>query len=34
MARLVRVSIEGNAGVCRALLKTRYGILDPEELAA
>jgi metal-sulfur cluster biosynthetic enzyme len=34
MARLVRISIEGNAGVCRALLKTRYGIRDPEEVAA
>jgi metal-sulfur cluster biosynthetic enzyme len=34
MARLVRVSIEGNAGICRALLKTRYGIHDPEEVAA
>lgn len=31
LARLVRVSIEGNAGVCRALLKTRYGIRDPGE---
>jgi metal-sulfur cluster biosynthetic enzyme len=34
MARLVRLSIEGNAGICRALLKTRYGIGDPEEVAA
>jgi hypothetical protein len=34
MARLVRVSIEGNAGICRALLKTRYAIRDPEEVAA
>jgi metal-sulfur cluster biosynthetic enzyme len=34
MARLVRMSIEGNAGLCRALLKTRYGIHDPEEVAA
>jgi metal-sulfur cluster biosynthetic enzyme len=34
MARLVRLSLEGNAGICRALLKTRYGISDPEEAAA
>ena len=34
MARLVRMSIEGNAGVCRALLQTRYGIGDPEAVAA
>jgi metal-sulfur cluster biosynthetic enzyme len=34
MARVVRLSIEGNAGICRALLKTRYGIDDPEEVAA
>jgi hypothetical protein len=34
MARLVRLSIEGNAGICRALLKTRYGIGDPEEVTA
>jgi hypothetical protein len=34
MARLVRLSIEGNAGICRALLKTRYAIRDPEEVAA
>lgn len=34
VARLVRVSLEGNAGLCRALLKTRYGIPDPEEVAA
>jgi hypothetical protein len=34
MARVVRLSIEGNAGICRALLKTRYGIGDPEEVAA
>ena len=30
-ARTVRVSIEGNAGLCRGLLATRYGI--PEEEA-
>jgi metal-sulfur cluster biosynthetic enzyme len=34
MARLVQLSLEGNAGICRALLKTRYGIQDPEEVAA
>jgi metal-sulfur cluster biosynthetic enzyme len=33
MARVVRVSLEGNAGMCRALLETRYGIHDREELA-
>jgi metal-sulfur cluster biosynthetic enzyme len=31
IARLVRVSLEGNAGLCRTMLKTRYGIPDPEE---
>jgi hypothetical protein len=25
------LSIEGNAGFCRGLLATRYGIEDPEE---
>ncbi len=30
-ARLTRISIEGNAGMCRGLLATRYGIPDPEE---
>ncbi|MDX6657880.1 MAG: hypothetical protein QOH62_2673 [Solirubrobacteraceae bacterium] len=34
VARLVRLSLEGNAGLCRALLATRYGIEDPEEAAA
>ncbi len=33
-ARLVGVSIEANAGLCRGLLATRYGIPDPEEVAA
>jgi metal-sulfur cluster biosynthetic enzyme len=32
IARLMRVSIEGNAGLCRSLLHTRYGEL--EEVAA
>ena len=31
VARTVRVSVEGNAGLCRGLLRTRYGIPDPEE---
>ena len=30
-ARLVGLSIEGNAGLCRGLLATRYGLPDPEE---
>jgi metal-sulfur cluster biosynthetic enzyme len=33
VARLVRLSLEGNAGFCRSLLATRYGIPDPEEVA-
>ncbi|MGZ6694907.1 MAG: iron-sulfur cluster assembly protein [Solirubrobacteraceae bacterium] len=31
MARLVRVSLEGNGSLCRGLLRVRYGIPDPEE---
>ncbi len=31
-ARITRVSIEANAGMCRGLLATRYGIPDPEEV--
>ena len=27
------ISVEGNAGLCRGLLATRYGIPDPEEVA-
>jgi hypothetical protein len=27
------LSLEGNAGFCRSLLATRYGIPDPEEVA-
>ena len=34
VGRLVRLSLEGNAGLCRSLLATRYGIPDPEEVAA
>jgi metal-sulfur cluster biosynthetic enzyme len=33
-ARLVARSIEGNAGLCRGLLKTRYDLSDQEEVAA
>ena len=32
-ARITRLSIEGNAGLCRGLLATRYGIPDPEEVS-
>ena len=34
IARLLRVSLEGNAGLCRSLLRTRYGIGEREEVAA
>lgn len=34
VGRLVRLSLEGNAGLCRSLLATRYGIPDPEEATA
>jgi hypothetical protein len=34
IARLMRVSIEGNAGLCRSLLHTRYGTRELEEVAA
>ena len=30
-ARITRISIEGNAGMCRGLLATRYGIPDEKE---
>ena len=33
-ARTVRVSIEGNASLCRGLLSTRYGIPEREETSA
>ncbi len=33
-ARTVRVSIEGNAGLCRGLLATRYGVSEKEEAKA
>ena len=32
LARITRVSIEANAGMCRGLLATRYGIPNPEEV--
>lgn len=31
MARLVRLSIEGNAGLCRAILDARYGLATQEQ---
>jgi metal-sulfur cluster biosynthetic enzyme len=34
VARLVRLSIESNAGLCRALLQTRYGVGGPELVRA
>ena len=34
MARLVRTSLEANGGICRSLLRVRYDIPDPEEVAA
>ena len=34
ISRLMRVSLEGNAGLCRSLLRTRYGISDACEVAA
>ncbi|CAA9533224.1 MAG: FIG01128099: hypothetical protein [uncultured Rubrobacteraceae bacterium] len=33
-ARTIRVSIEGNAGLCRGLLSVRYGIPEREERTA
>jgi metal-sulfur cluster biosynthetic enzyme len=33
-ARAVRVSIEGNAGLCQGLLATRYGLKEKEEMGA
>ena len=30
VARLVRLSLEGNAGLCRSLLATRYGVAEPQ----
>jgi hypothetical protein len=33
-ARVTRVSIEGNAGFCRGMLRTRYDLMAPAEHAA
>jgi hypothetical protein len=32
-ARMVSINIEGNAGLCRGLLATRYGLPKQEEVA-
>ena len=34
IARLVRLSLETNGGICRSLLRVRYDVADPEEVAA
>ncbi|MDP9383638.1 MAG: iron-sulfur cluster assembly protein [Actinomycetota bacterium] len=34
MARLVRTSLEANGGICRSLLRSRYGLPESEEVAA
>ena len=34
IARLMRVSLDGNAGLCRSLLRTRYDIPEVRRLAA
>ena len=34
ISRLMRVSLDGNAGLCRSLLRTRYGIGELEQVAA
>jgi metal-sulfur cluster biosynthetic enzyme len=34
LARLVRTSLEANGGICRSLLRVRYGLTDDEEVAA
>jgi metal-sulfur cluster biosynthetic enzyme len=34
ITRLIRVSLDGNAGLCRSLLETRYGADRLEEVAA
>jgi metal-sulfur cluster biosynthetic enzyme len=33
-ARLVRTSLEVNGGICRSLLRIRYDLADPKEVAA
>jgi hypothetical protein len=30
-ARLVSLSLESNGGICRSLLRVRYGVEDPTE---
>jgi metal-sulfur cluster biosynthetic enzyme len=34
IARLVRTSLESNGGMCRSLLRVRYDLSNPEEIAA
>jgi metal-sulfur cluster biosynthetic enzyme len=34
IARLVRISLEVNGGICRSLLRIRYDLADAEEVAA
>ena len=34
IARLIRLSLETNGGICRSLLRVRYDVADPEEVAA
>jgi metal-sulfur cluster biosynthetic enzyme len=34
VARLVRTSLESNGGLCRSLLRVRYGLPNPEEIEA
>jgi metal-sulfur cluster biosynthetic enzyme len=34
VARLVALSLEGNSGLCRGLLQTRYDLPQPKEVAA
>ena len=34
VARLVRLSLDTNGGLCRSLLAARYDLDDPEEVAA
>jgi hypothetical protein len=33
-ARLVRLSLDANGGICRSLLRVRHGIEEPEEVPA
>ena len=33
-ARLIRTSLEVNGGICRSLLRIRYGLADAKEVAA